>query len=174
MCKKMMSEKAPFHSKCTTFAFHLGYICNAIRLQLTCKCSPFAMQRSSYWRVEESPTLLNTIKNASEISKTKFLFVIIFYCMYDICMVKTCFRLDFGQLWAKNATFLKLFRRNSCMEQLFVIPLHPLSRTNETSSKTRLSSVREAKKKEFFEKIYINRQVVQEASLTLFIMCRFG
>ena len=67
--------------------------------------------------------------------------------MYDICMVKTWFRLDFGQLCAKNATFLKLFRRNSCMEQLFVIPLHPLSRTNETSNKTRLSSVREAKRK---------------------------
>ena len=31
-----------------------------------------------------------------------------------------------------------------------------------------------SEKKEFFEKIYINRQVVQEASLTLFIMCRFG
>ena len=29
-------------------------------------------------------------------------------------------------------------------------------------------------RKEFFEKIYINRQVVQEASLTLFIMHRLG
>ena len=63
-----------------------------------------------------------------------------------------------------------------------VIPLHPLSRTNETSSKTRLRSVREGDKeslcklsamklasiaetqpslqKEFFEKIYI-RQIKQ-------------
>ena len=31
-----------------------------------------------------------------------------------------------------------------------------------------------SEKKEFFEKIYINRQLVEEASLTLFIMCRFG
>ena len=29
-------------------------------------------------------------------------------------------------------------------------------------------------KKEFFERFYINRQVVQEASLTLFIMHRLG
>ena len=55
--------------------------------------------------------------------------------------------LDLSQLWAKNATFLKLFRQNICTERLFVIPLHPLSRTNETSSKTRLSIVREAKRK---------------------------
>ena len=41
--------------------------------------------------------------------------------------------------------------------QIKVIPLHPLSRTNETSSKTRLRSVREAIKKEFFEKIYIRQ-----------------
>ena len=38
-----------------------------------------------------------------------------------------------------------------------ILPLHPLSRTNETSSKTRLRSVREAIKKEFFEKIYIRQ-----------------
>ena len=31
-----------------------------------------------------------------------------------------------------------------------------------------------SERKEFFEKIYINRQVVQEASLTLFIMHRLG
>ena len=38
------------------------------------------------------------------------------------------------------------------------IPLHPLSRTNETSSKTRLKSVQGKRiKKEFFEKIYIRQ-----------------
>ena len=42
--------------------------------------------------------------------------------------------------------------------QIKVIPLHPLSRTNETSSKTRLKSVLEKRiKKEFFEKIYIRQ-----------------
>ena len=39
-----------------------------------------------------------------------------------------------------------------------VLPLHPLSRTNETSSKTRLKRVRGKRiKKEFFEKIYIRQ-----------------
>ena len=41
----------------------------------------------------------------------------------------------------------------------------------------KLASIAEAPPnlwKEFFEKIYINRQVVQEASLTLFIMHRLG
>ena len=42
--------------------------------------------------------------------------------------------------------------------QIKVIPLHPLSRTNETSSKTRLRRVRGKRiKKEFFEKIYIRQ-----------------
>ena len=42
--------------------------------------------------------------------------------------------------------------------QIKVIPLHPLSRTNETSSKTRLKIVLEKRiKKEFFEKIYIRQ-----------------
>ena len=42
--------------------------------------------------------------------------------------------------------------------QIKVIPLHPLSRTNETSNKTRLRRVRGKRiKKEFFEKIYIRQ-----------------
>ena len=42
--------------------------------------------------------------------------------------------------------------------QIKVIPLHPLSRTNETSSETSLKSVLEKRmKKEFFEKIYIRQ-----------------
>ncbi|WP_169730537.1 hypothetical protein [Xylanibacter oryzae] len=41
-----------------------------------------------------------------------------------------------------------------------VVPLHPLSRTNVLVSK----------KKEFFEKIYIDREVVQEASAGIDIL----
>ena len=37
---------------------------------------------------------------------------------------------DLSQIEPKNATFLKLFRQNTCMVMIFVIPLHPLSRTN--------------------------------------------
>ena len=39
------------------------------------------------------------------------------------------------------------------------IPLHPLYKTSH------LGKLLEAVKKEFFEKIYINREVVQEASV---------
>ena len=37
---------------------------------------------------------------------------------------------DLSQIEPKNATFLKLFLQNTCMVMIFVIPLHPLSRTN--------------------------------------------
>ena len=77
------------------------------------------------YRYPFTPISLNTLKNG----------------------LKSPVCLDLSQLWTKNATFLKLFRQNSCTVRLFVIPLHPLSRTNETSSKTRFSSVREAKRK---------------------------
>ena len=52
---------------------------------------------------------------------------------------------------------LSIFSAEVLEIQIKVIPLHPLSRTNETSSKTRLRNVREAIKKEFFEKIYIRQ-----------------
>ena len=37
---------------------------------------------------------------------------------------------DLSQVEPKNATFLKLFCQNTCKVMIFVIPLHPLSRTN--------------------------------------------
>ena len=88
--------------------------------------------------------------------------------------LKTLILLDLNQKRYKNVAFLKIFLQNICKKRFFALPLHPLSRTNETSSKMRLGSARRRTKKEFFEKIYINKQVVQEVSLTLFIMCRFG
>ena len=53
---------------------------------------------------------------------------------------------------------LSIFSAKVLEIQIKVIPLHPLSRTNETSGKTRLKRVREKQvKKEFFEKIYIRQ-----------------
>ena len=49
--------------------------------------------------------------------------------------------------------FFKLFFKNIWREKKIVLPLHSLLRTN----------VLDKLKKEFFEKIYINREVVQEA-----------
>ena len=44
--------------------------------------------------------------------------------------LKTLILVDLSQIESKNATFLKLFRQNTCKVMIFVIPLHPLSRTN--------------------------------------------
>ena len=53
---------------------------------------------------------------------------------------------------------LSIFLAKVLEIQIKVIPLHPLLRTNDTSSKTRLKSVLEKRmKKEFFEKIYIRQ-----------------
>ena len=59
--------------------------------------------------------------------------------------------IDFSELNFENyAKILEITEK--------VLPLHPLSRTNETSSKTRLKRVRGKRiKKEFFEKIYIRQ-----------------
>ena len=64
------------------------------------------------------------------------------YIMYNQCFslhsawktpkngLKAPVLLDLSQLYTKKAAFLKLFPRNTCTVRLFVIPLHPLSRTN--------------------------------------------
>ena len=49
--------------------------------------------------------------------------------------------------------------QNIWWEWKFCIPLHSLYKTSH------LASYLKAVKKEFFEKIYINREVVQEASV---------
>ena len=61
------------------------------------------------------------------------------------------------QIDVKTQIICMFFLSKVLAVQEKVIPLHPLSRTNETSSKTRLRNVREAIKKEFFEKIYIRQ-----------------
>ena len=58
---------------------------------------------------------------------------------------------DISQFKPQNATFLKLFSQNTCTETIFALPLHSLSNDNEMLTQTSLS--KEAKKKEFFEKI---------------------
>ena len=44
--------------------------------------------------------------------------------------LKSPILVDLSQIEPKNEVFLKLFRQNTCMVMIFVIPLHPLSRTN--------------------------------------------
>ena len=59
----------------------------------------------------------------------------------------------FCQTTRKFSQVFKLFFKNIWREKKIVLPLHSLLRTN----------VLDKLKKEFFEKIYINREVVQEA-----------
>ena len=68
-------------------------------------------------------------------------------------------------MWYKEekCNFLKVFLQNIWWEQKFCIPLHPLYKTSH------LASYLKHIKKEFFEKIYINREVVQEASVWFYI-----
>ena len=63
----------------------------------------------------------------------------------------------------EKCTFLKVFLENIWWEKKFSIPLHSLYKTS------RLASWLKRLKKEFFEKIYINREVVQEASVWFYI-----
>ena len=56
-------------------------------------------------------------------------------------------------------SFLKNNLQNIWREWIFSIPLHSLLKTSH------LASLLKQLKKEFFEKIYINREVVQEASV---------
>ena len=44
--------------------------------------------------------------------------------------LKPLILVDLSQIEPKNEVFLKLFCQNTCMVMIFVIPLHPLSRTN--------------------------------------------
>lgn len=60
-------------------------------------------------------------------------------------------------------SFLKNNLQNIWWERKFCIPLHSLYKTSH------LASCLKHIKKEFFEKIYINREVVQEASVWFYI-----
>ena len=68
--------------------------------------------------------------------------------LVDLCQGFGCF-----------LSFLKNILQNIWKERKFCIPLHPLYK-NKPPGK-----LLKAVKKEFFEKIYINREVVQEASV---------
>ena len=69
---------------------------------------------------------------------------------------------DVCQIGLFVLTFLKLFLQKIWRFTLKSIPLHPLLR-NKLAAYGCLKQLKE----EFFEKIYINREVVQEASVWL-------
>ena len=71
--------------------------------------------------------------------------------------------IDLCQGFGWFLSFLKNILQNIWRERKFYIPLHPLYKTSH------LASCLKHIKKEFFEKIYINREVVQEASVWFYI-----
>ena len=72
--------------------------------------------------------------------------------LYEVMHLVMLFTL-FCQTTRKFSQVFKLFFKNIWRKKKIVLPLHSLLRTN----------VLDKLKKEFFEKIYINREVVQEA-----------
>ena len=73
------------------------------------------------------------------------------------------FLIDLYQGFDWFLSFLKNNLQNIWWEKKFCIPLHSLYKTSH------LASCLKRLKKEFFEKIYINREVVQEASVWFYI-----
>ena len=53
------------------------------------------MQGSLEWRLGWCLSLQKQLKTTTEISRFKFLFVTLFYCLYDICIVRANVRLLF-------------------------------------------------------------------------------
>ena len=70
---------------------------------------------------------------------------------------------DLYQGFSRFLSFLKNNLQNIWLERNFCIPLHSLYKTSHSASYLKHL------KKEFFEKIYINREVVQEASVWFYI-----
>ena len=59
------------------------------------------MQGSLEWRVGWYLSLQKPLKTTTEISIIKFLFVTLFYCLYDICIARANVRLFFLEVYAK-------------------------------------------------------------------------
>ena len=87
MCNEQMRKRATFFWKCSPFTFQLWSFCIATVVHLPLKCSTFAMQRSLKRQAKRSSTPKKPRKTASEISRINFLFVTLFYCMYNICII---------------------------------------------------------------------------------------
>ena len=61
---------------------------NAIVPLLHTNSATITHQKRRYWKTRASFLRQNTIKTAWQLSRIKILFVIHFYCLYDICI--TC------------------------------------------------------------------------------------
>ena len=93
-----------------------------------------------------------------------WLYSAIFVFMVSWAVIGVClmlFLVDLYQGFVWFLSFLKNNLQNIWWEEKFCIPLHSLYKTSH------LASYLKHIKKEFFEKIYINREVVQEASVWL-------
>ena len=86
---------------------------------------PYAVRPTS--RIFSSPTH-NTFTITSKPSQNSSIPSIPTFLAFN--PLKPPILVDLSQIEPKNEVFLKLFCQNTCKVMIFVIPLHPLSRTN--------------------------------------------
>ena len=142
MCKFLLTKSSPFPHQLPLHIIlyiiqPLNFCCP--KLQLLSSCSvrrpigfrppsdqiPNAARPTS--RIFSSPTH-NTFTITSKPSQnTSFPSIPTFLAFSPL---KSPILVDLSQIEPKNKVFLKLFCQNTCMVMIFVIPLHPLSRTN--------------------------------------------
>ena len=85
-----------FVAKRTPFAARLSLRCIAKGLQLIANITTFAMQWRLFCLKTRCRTLWKRLKTPCEISRINFLFVTLFYCMYDISQ---------GEFWILSFEF---------------------------------------------------------------------
>ena len=97
----------------------------------------------------------------------RFLFKKIYFENWRFVWGKMVFKWLFELMYVKQGllvfTFLKLFLQKIWRVSKLSIPLHSLLRNRRPAYNV------QSDKEEFFEKIYINREVVQEASVWFYI-----
>ena len=128
-CFRRTSHAARAYTNCATRVVRLPHACvsHALRRNVT-SCS---LRRSTLYICTTASSLCPHIA----LFRHKF-------------VVKSPFSLIYINFRLKFLLFLKLFCKNSCTGGFFALPLHPLSRNNDTNG---------SNDKAFFEKIYIRQ-----------------
>ena len=142
MCKFLLTKSSPFPHQLPLhiilYIIHpLNFRCPKPQLLSSCSVRrpigfrppsdqiPSAVRPPS--RILSSPTH-NTYTITSKPSQnTSFPSIPTFFAFSPL---KSPIFVDLSQIEPKNEVFLKLFCQNTCKVMIFVIPLHPLSRTN--------------------------------------------
>lgn len=88
MCNKPLAQTYMLGCKSAVLAMRKSWYCSAIAPLLHTNSAAIAHPKRRYWKTRASFLRQNTTKTAWQLSRIKILFVIHFYCLYDICI--TC------------------------------------------------------------------------------------